>query len=289
MELARQGRQVRGIVHPRLAVARDLTGADGELAPMDETSAHEHTDHGSRGVLDARGDRPDHRPGRGDPRSPRPCRGAPRRAGGGRGLGEDARPGLDDRGAAAHRPSGAPRRGGPPGPRLLEWLADDRFTFLGYREYALETVGDDLCCGRCPAPASASCAPTRTCPARRDGWARSSRRRRPRDPAGGRQGQLPGHGAPPRLPRLRRRQDVRRPGQGRRGAALPRPAGQPRLHRVHHPDPAAAREGGGGAPGRGLRRPQPRRQGADGHAGELPARRVLPHPHRGARPRSPRA
>ena len=53
------------------------------------------------------------------------------------------------------------------GAEFVRWLADDHFTFLGYREYRLEEDGEDLaCCGRCPAPAWGSCAPTRTCPSR---------------------------------------------------------------------------------------------------------------------------
>ncbi|GHI38526.1 hypothetical protein [Streptomyces violascens] len=42
---------------------------------------------------------------------------------------------------------------------LLRWLSDDHFTFLGYREYQLT---DDDSLSAVPAPASASCAPTRS-------------------------------------------------------------------------------------------------------------------------------
>ena len=41
---------------------------------------------------------------------------------------------------------------------FLDWLADDHFTFLGYREYELVDEGGEAGCARCRAPASASCA-----------------------------------------------------------------------------------------------------------------------------------
>ena len=66
-------------------------------------------------------------------------------------------------------------------------------------------------------------------------------------PAGAGQGQLPLDRAPPGVPRLRRREDVRRRGRGRRRAPLPRPVLQRGLHRVRLADPAAAREGQGRA------------------------------------------
>ena len=48
-------------------------------------------------------------------------------------------------------------------------------------------------------------------------------------------------------------------------------------------DPADPREGQGGAQAQRLRPAQPRRQGADGHPRDLPARRAVPHPGRRAR------
>ena len=118
------------------------------------------------------------------------------------------------------------------------------------------------------------------------------------DPAGAHQGQLALHRAPPGVPRLRRRQEVRER-RGRRRAPLPRPLLERRLHRVADPDPAAARA----RPPRCCKRTgfdaaQPRRQGADGHPGDLPARRAVPHAGRragadgrgrDARPRAPPA
>ena len=91
------------------------------------------------------------------------------------------------------------------------------------------------------------------------------------------QGQLPLHGAPLGLPRLRRRQDVRRRGRRHGGAALPRPVHLRGLHRV---GPAGA-----GASRRKVARVL-ERSGftADSHsgkdllrgAGDLPARRAVP-------------
>ena len=52
---------------------------------------------------------------------------------------------------------------------FLTWLADDHFTFLGYREYQLEAEEGrprSAACAPSRAPASASCATTRTCPPR---------------------------------------------------------------------------------------------------------------------------
>ena len=113
------------------------------------------------------------------------------------------------------------------GQALLRWLADDHFTFLGYREYRLEDADDGdgrrRAARRARAPASASCAPTRTCP-------RRSASCPPRCAAKAREKTLlvlakansRGHRAPAGLPRLRRRQDVRRERRGRRRAPLPR-------------------------------------------------------------------
>ena len=60
------------------------------------------------------------------------------------------------------------------------------------------------------------------------------------DPARAHQGQLPLDRAPPGVPRLRRRQEVRERRGGRR-APLPRALLERGLHRVADPDPAAAR------------------------------------------------
>ena len=128
---------------------------------------------------------------------------------------------------------------------LLNWLADDHFTFLGYREYKLET-----------GPAS----PTRTCTCggarhRVYGILRSDpdmsdsvgklpelvrERAREKSPAGAGEGQLQGHRAPSGLPRLRRREVVRRLRRDRRRAPLPRTVLLGGVHRVARSDPGAA-------------------------------------------------
>ena len=71
--------------------------------------------------------------------------------------------------------------------------------------------------------------------------------------------------------------------RGRRRAPVPRPVLQRRLHRVADADPADPREGRRGPQAQRLRPAQPRRQGADGHARDLPARRAVPHAGRRAR------
>jgi glutamate dehydrogenase len=43
---------------------------------------------------------------------------------------------------------------------LLRWLADNHFTFLGYREYDLVEGPDGMALRRCPAPAWGSCGTT---------------------------------------------------------------------------------------------------------------------------------
>ena len=58
-----------------------------------------------------------------------------------------------------------PRTRSSAGAALLRWLADDHFTFLGYREYHLEHDGDERrrVLRAVPGTGSASCAATRTC------------------------------------------------------------------------------------------------------------------------------
>ena len=97
------------------------------------------------------------------------------------------------------------------------------------------------------------------------------------------QGQLALDRAPGDLPRLRRRQGVRRAGARHGRAAVPRHL---RLQRVcgvdpPHPDPRRARGSAAGA--RRLHAGQPLRQGPRAGHGELPARRAAPD--RPGRPR----
>ena len=122
-------------------------------------------------------------------------------------------------------------------------------------------------------------------PARPARAARGGGLARPRQaPAGAGQGQLAGDRAPAGVPRLRRREEVRRQRRGRRRAPLPGPVLLGRLHRVRTPDPGAAREGRRGDRHRRPRPDEPRRQGADGRARDLPARRAVPDPGRGPGP-----
>ncbi len=94
------------------------------------------------------------------------------------------------------------------GKSLLRWLADNHFTFLGYREYSLQGRGR-------PRDADRGARHRLRDPARRPpGPARAAGGGglpRPRQaPAGARQGQLAGDRAPAGVPRLRRREEVRR-------------------------------------------------------------------------------
>ena len=97
------------------------------------------------------------------------------------------------------------------GREFLTWLADDHFTFLGFREYDLVKDGDDELCAPCPAPGSASCGPTRCSRAvvRQAAPAGAAQGAREAPPGAG-QGQLAGNRAPSRAPRLHRREEVRR-------------------------------------------------------------------------------
>ena len=104
------------------------------------------------------------------------------------------------------------------------------------------------------------------------------------DPAGAGQGQLQGDRAPAGLPRLRRGQDVRRERRGGRRASLPGAVLQRGLHRVADPHPGHPGQGQAGHRTGGLRAAEPQRQGADGRARDLPARRALPDPGRRAEP-----
>ena len=115
----------------------------------------------------------------------------------------------------SHPPVAGRRGRGRGPPRLLEWLADDHFTFLGYREYDLDrgatTQGDrpalravpgtGLGILRADPPASRAFAPA---------LARGPREGPRAAPARPHQGELALDRAPPDLPRLRRRQALRR-------------------------------------------------------------------------------
>ena len=97
---------------------------------------------------------------------------------------------------------------------------------------------------RCPGPGWGSCASRSARTTARRGLRRAAARRaraaRRALPAEPHEGQLARHRPPPRLPRLRRRQALRRGRERGRRAALPRPLHARRLPRqpARHPDPA---------------------------------------------------
>ena len=77
------------------------------------------------------------------------------------------------------------------GQELLRWLADDHFTFLGYREYHLEPTTTTTCCAPSRHRARHPRAPTRTCPPRFGKLPPAVRAQGPREEAAGpHQGQL---------------------------------------------------------------------------------------------------
>ena len=184
---------------------------------------------------------------------------------------------------------------------LLRWLADDHFTFLGYREYQL-TDDDSL-----SAVPGTGLGILRSDPqhGEDDGHPVSpSFSRLPADArAKAREHKLlvltkansRATVHRPVLPRLRRRQEVRRAGQRRRRAPLPRPVLLGRLHRVRAPGPGRAPQGRRSPQGRGLLAQQPRRPRPAPDHGDLPARRAVPDPgrpaalHRDLRPVPPGA
>ena len=162
---------------------------------------------------------------------------------------------------------------------LLRWMADDEFTFLGYREYDLDVEGDhevlarpDRYRARPPArrPSPAQLPAARPPPGGRPGQgARAAPARRD-------EGELALHRPPPRLLRLRRREAhrTRRPGAG--GAALPRSMGRRDLPLHHRRDPTDRPQGRGRAPARRPGAGQPRRPRAVERPRDVPARRSVP-------------
>ncbi|HET7357312.1 MAG TPA: NAD-glutamate dehydrogenase [Nocardioidaceae bacterium] len=142
MLLNEQGRTVHGVIHPQLLVRRDMAGALKEVFTDEQRGADlphdifreswmhveidQETDTGVLAEIE-------------------------------RALSKvlrDVREAVEDWGkmhAAAVRavddltenPPPLPAREVAEGKAFLDWLADDHFTFLGYREYTLERVGDD--------------------------------------------------------------------------------------------------------------------------------------------------
>ena len=208
---------------------------------------------------------------RGRPRRDRrrPAAGAARRPRGRRGLGEDARRrrcAIADELAADPPPLPEPRRSTRPASCCAGWPTTTSPSSATASTTSSATGDDDVAARPCPAPASASCADRPADMVRRRSAScrrRSRAKAREQHAAGADQGQLALHRAPPGLPRLRRRQDVRRRRRGRRRAPLPRAVLLRGLHRVASPRIPVLREQGRArcwtAPGFAPR--QPRRQG----------------------------
>jgi glutamate dehydrogenase len=142
MELANQGRDVRVVIHPQMDVERDITGdlksvtgvEDGSVAPpegaireswmqieitrvKDEEDARKLEEALQRVLSDVR-------------------------------VAVEDWPKMHAMALAIvdeldQNPPPLPKGEVAQGQDLLRWLADDHFTFLGYREYRLESVGDD--------------------------------------------------------------------------------------------------------------------------------------------------
>ena len=145
---------------------------------------------------------------------------------------------------------------------LLHWLADNNFTFLGYREYDLSGADgeDEPVRGVRDGPGDPALG-HRSEPGVRAA-AGSGPQRRPRAArARADQGEHPLDGAPPRLPRLHRHQAVRRRRQGERRAPVPRPVHLGRLHRAGLDHPGLRTQGPRRAGALGLPPRQPLRQG----------------------------
>ena len=285
-ELSRQERGIHLVVHPQLVVRRDATGALWQVDPATSTGQRARSPSAQRGrVVDARRDRPrelDRGPHEAD--RGRACAACSRTSATvGRGLAEDAqrvRPGSPPSSTARRRPASTPRRSREA--RALLQLARRRPLHLPRLPRVHRCARDrraTSCCAGDRAPGSASCATTS--------------RARPRfgrlTAAGAGQGaraeqllmltKANSRSTVHRLdlPRLHRRQEVRRGRRGHRRAPLPRPV---RLHRLHRDGPADP----GASPRRShavlervrLHARQPLRQGPARGPRDLPARRAVP-------------
>ncbi|MYS88334.1 MULTISPECIES: NAD-glutamate dehydrogenase [Streptomyces] len=142
-ELTRQGRGIHVVIHPQFVVRRDVTGKLIEVLPTTSTGfgdlPHDaHIESWIHVEIDRETDRADLKQITADLLR----------------VLSDAREAVEDWGkmreAATRLAEGLPDEPTPadlPGPQveeareLLRWLADDHFTFLGYREYQLR--GDD--------------------------------------------------------------------------------------------------------------------------------------------------
>jgi glutamate dehydrogenase len=144
MELANQQRNLHVVIHPQLEVERDITGELVEVRPVDERAAHKSTSAIRESWMHIEVDRV------ADSENPHEIEAALQR------VLRDVREAVEDW-ERMHaqvlqviddlekNPPPLPAEEIEQGKALLQWLADDHFTFLGYREYRLENqAGDDV-------------------------------------------------------------------------------------------------------------------------------------------------
>ncbi|MBK8733600.1 MAG: NAD-glutamate dehydrogenase [Actinomycetales bacterium] len=122
---------------------------------------------------------------------------------------------------------------------LLNWLADNHFTFLGYRQYHLDEADGETVLVPDTGPGWGCCDTT----LRIDGLRATQSRRLRRAPATRNCSSSPRPTCGPRstarfTPRPRRHQDLRRSGESDGRAPVPRVAAAAAFHRIHpqHPD-----------------------------------------------------
>ena len=149
MELNEQGRDVHMVVHPQILVRRDVTGQllevlDDERSPSTPTSTTSSRESWMHVEIDRESDRRGARRDRAR-RCARCCATSARPSRTGRRCTRRRTTIVDD---LTEHPPPLPSRGGRArARRCCSWLADDHFTFLGYREYHLDepsTATDDV-------------------------------------------------------------------------------------------------------------------------------------------------
>ena len=147
-ELRRHGLQVRVVVHPVLGVERDN---DGRVTAITAAAGRLHRESVMHFEVDRRlGDRQTRRRGRRHPGARRPAAAV-----------RDFHAMADRVGRMSSSRQVAGSRYGrdeiAETVAFLEWLAEDNFVFLGYREYLIDGPPASRRCGSLPARAWASC------------------------------------------------------------------------------------------------------------------------------------
>ncbi|MGP3735487.1 NAD-glutamate dehydrogenase [Streptomyces sp. GDS52] len=146
-ELTRQGRGIHVVIHPQIVVRRDLTGQLIEMLatpPADDLPHDAHTESWIHVEIDRETDRGDLKQITADLlRVLSDVREAVEDWGKMRQAAVELAEGLPDEPV----PGDVPEQQGEEARELLRWLADDHFTFLGYREYQLR---DDDSLGALP-------------------------------------------------------------------------------------------------------------------------------------------